>query len=208
MMEWGGFLVNDSNPESRGTSSLLSDSTALRRHLPGNLVSMSAVLRSAPATALVLILSIMTAGCHARLAPKTATFFPESNEAPGWTKGETRTFEAGSLWEYIDGDAERYLQAGVQKTLTSDYRYREKIEAAADVYVMTDPEGARKIFDSESAAGSHPVNLGDAGHSAKGSVTFRKGSFFVRIVAYQDSPEVGEALETLGRAIERRLDQK
>lgn len=168
----------------------------------------SAFFRSAAVAGLVLIVTIITAACRSKSGSRQDTIFPESNEAQGWTKGETRTFEPGNLWEYIDGDAEKYIQAGVQRTLTSDYRYREKIEAAADVYVMGNPDGARKIFDSESSGGTQAVNLGDAARSAKGSITFRKGTYFVRIIAYQEAPEGGEALVALGRAIERRLNQK
>jgi hypothetical protein len=127
---------------------------------------------------------------------------------PGWSKaGETRTFQAGNLWEYIDGDAERYLQAGVEKTLTADYRFREKIEAVADVHLMKTTEGARKIFESEASAESQRTVLGDDARLSKGTLTFRKGSYFVRLVAYQEDPEVGKALLDLGRAIEKRLGQ-
>jgi hypothetical protein len=73
---------------------------------------------------------------------------------------------------------------------------------------MRSPEGARKIFDAESSVGSQPIRLGDAARIAKGSLTFRKGPFFVRIVAYQEAPKVEEALNSLGRSIERRLDQR
>jgi hypothetical protein len=93
----------------------------------------------------------------------------------------------------------------VQKTLTADYRYREKSDAVADVYVMSAPDGARSILESESALGSEPVQLGDGGRLYKGSLTFRKGLYVVRLVAYQDAPDVQDALVALGRAIERKL---
>jgi hypothetical protein len=144
--------------------------------------------------------------CASKQGNQPATFFPQSNEVSGWNKsGDIRTFEADRLWEYIDGDAEKYIQAGVQKTLTADYRYRDKTDAVADVYVMSAPDGAQKIFESEPAVASQPVQLGDGGRLYKGSVTFRKGRYFVRLVAYQNAPDVGGALVALGRAIERNL---
>ena len=33
-------------------------------------------------------------------------------------------FAAKDLWQYIDGDAEQYIQAGVVSTSTSDYNYK------------------------------------------------------------------------------------
>jgi len=133
-------------------------------------------------------------------------YFPESNEAPGWVEsGETRTFLADRLWEYIDGDADKYVQAGVQQTLTTDYRYGDKIEAVAEVYVMATADGATKVFESQAATGSQPVKLGDAARLYKGSLSLRKNCYFVRLVAYEDAPEVPEALVALGRAIAGKL---
>ena len=140
---------------------------------------------------------------HAR---KPVAWLPESGEVPGWTKaGETREFEAAELWKYVDGDAERYLRAGVRRTLTSKYRYGDGVEAVADIYAMGAPGGAVAIFESESPIGSRPVALGDAGRSYGQSLTFRQGPCFVRLVAYQDTPATEQALMSLARGIAARL---
>ena len=141
-----------------------------------------------------------------RNAAKTISWLPDSGDAPGWTKvGETRQFEAGDLWKYVDGDAERYLRAGVHRTLTANYRYLEVVEAVADVHLMESPGDATSIFESEPSAGSRPAALGDAGRSYGQSLTFRRGPFFVRLVAYQNGPQTEPALLSLGRAIDSRL---
>jgi hypothetical protein len=138
--------------------------------------------------------------------PKLASWLPESGDAPGWMKvGETRMFEAADLWKYVDGDAERYLRAGVRRTLTANYRYRDTVEAVADIYLMDAPQGAAMVFESEPSAGSRPVALGDAGRSYGQSLTFHRGPFFVRLTAYQDTPQTEAALVNLAQAIERRL---
>jgi hypothetical protein len=135
-------------------------------------------------------------------------FFPASNSVAGWVKSsDTRSFDASHLYEYVDGDADKYVQAGVVKTLTSDYRFNGKIDAAVDVYVMGETVGARKIYDSESAEGSQPITMGDAGRYAKGSLTFRQGPYFVRLVAYEDSPEMATALTALARALGGKLNR-
>ncbi len=75
--------------------------------------------------------------------------FPASGEVAGWQKsGETRVFEAKDLWQYIDGDSEQYMQAGVVSTSTSDYNYQSRLEAVVDVHTMGNAEGARKILDN------------------------------------------------------------
>ncbi len=141
-----------------------------------------------------------------RQAAKPISWFPESGESAGWTKvGETRSFEAVDLWKYVDGDAERYLRAGVRRTLTANYRYGDTVEAVADIHLMEAPRGTASIFESEPSTGSRPVALGDEGRSYGQSLTFRRGPFFVRLVAYQDTPATERALLNLAQAIEARL---
>ena len=155
-----------------------------------------------------VVLAFLLVGCRAKPAATPAGFFPESNEVPGWSKvGETRAFEAANLWQYIDGDAEKYIQAGVQKTLTASYRYKDSTDATVDIHVMAAADGPKKIMDAESAAESQPIALGDAGRLYGASLIFRRGPYLVRLVAYKSSPEVGKALAELGRGIEKKLGQ-
>lgn len=150
------------------------------------------------------LIAICAASCGSRLGG--SLLFPKTGEVAGWSqKGMPRTFEAAVLWRYIDGDAERYVQAGVVRTLTEDYRYADEFDAAADIHVMRNAAGARKILESESAEGSQPVALGDAGRNYGASLTFRRGRYFVRLVAYQEAPEMSQDLVELGRAIDARL---
>jgi ferredoxin len=131
---------------------------------------------------------------------------PASTAIAGWRQtGETRTFEAENLWKYIDGAAEKYIEAGVVRVETTGYRYEDRVDAVADIYVMKATAGARKIFESEPEAGSKPVALGEAGRLYGASLTFRKGPRFVRLVAYQADPQIGSSLGELARGIEPRL---
>src|SRR5208283_2770824 len=91
-------------------------------------------------TVAVLAIAVAAAtGCKkAKVDP-----FPASGTVAGWDKtSDTRTFVAKDLWQYIDGDAEQYISAGVVTTSTSDYRYKGQLEAVVDVYTMGDSAGA------------------------------------------------------------------
>jgi hypothetical protein len=124
-----------------------------------------------------------------------------------WAKsGETRIFPAGRLSEYIDGDADKYIQAGVQRTLTADYRYAGKVDAVADVFVMKTADGAASVFKSQSVTGSEPAKVGDAARLYPGSLTFCQGPYFVRIIAFESTPEIQQGLVTLGRGIAAKLN--
>lgn len=141
-----------------------------------------------------------------RPQPNVVAAFPASNEVAGWSRTSSlRTFEADDLWKYIDGEAEKYLKAGVQRVSTADYEYRNNLEAVVDIYTMSKTGGAATIFNSEPAGDAHPVNMGDAARLFSQSLIFRKGPQLVRIVAYQESPDAPQALFVLGRGIEQRL---
>jgi len=152
---------------------------------------------------LVVVLAVVAAGCG---RVTVVRLLPETSEAAGWSKtGSTRIFEAPVLWRYMDGDAQRYIRAGVQRTVAGEYRYQGRFEAVADVHVMSSSAGAKKLFESESCTGNPSLEIGDAARVYGQTLTFRKGRFLVRLVAYQDSPELQEAIISLARAIEQRL---
>lgn len=154
------------------------------------------------AVLMVTIALCCLSGCKKRQANP----FPASGEISGWQKaGDTRVFKANDLWQYIDGDSEQYVQAGVVSTATADYNYQSRLEAVVDVHTMGNAEGARKILDGAQAGDARPVQLGDAGIAYSQSVTFRKGVYLVRIVAYQSYSDGPQALMDLAHGVEAKL---
>jgi polyferredoxin len=140
------------------------------------------------------------------LRKPAAPTLPASGDAPGWEKtGPTRTFDAAHLWQYLDGGADKYVNAGLVVAVTAPYRFRSGIEAVADLYQFAGSAGAASVFDSEPAAGSAPLALGDAARLSSASLTFRRGRTLVRLVAYSQGPELPAALTALARASEQRL---
>ena len=127
-------------------------------------------------------------------------------EAPGWTRlGDTRTFSASKLYEYIDGEADKYVQLGVKQTVTADYRHRSGLEAKADVFVMSAGLGPRQLLGAEPGADTRGVSLGEAARVHASSLAFRKGRYFVRVVAFGDGVKVPVQLVDLARAIDQNL---
>ena len=153
------------------------------------------------ATAVIVFLAV-SAGCR----KKAVDPLPPSGAVSGWEKSsDTRVFEAKDLWQYIDGDAEQYLAAGVVSTSTSDYKYQNQLDAVVDVYTMGDSAGARKILESGESNGARNVQIGDAGIAYEQSVIFRKGPYLVHIVAYDATPATEQALLALAHGVEARL---
>lgn len=152
--------------------------------------------------ALALVALSLGAGCK----KKALDPFPASGAVAGWEKaGNTRVFAAKDLWQYIDGDSDHYVAAGVVSTSTSDYKYEGQVDATVDVYTMKDAAGAQKILQSDTASGAKSVPVGDEGQAFAQSVNFRKGPYLVRIVAYQDAPGVQNALLALAGGVAAKL---
>lgn len=147
------------------------------------------------------------AGTAVLAAPPAATGdspFPEA--AGGWSRdGEVRSYTAANLYEYIDGDAEKYVKAGVKRAQTADYHQGGSLDAVVDVYTMSDATGAKTIFESEAAGEAKTAPVGDAARAYRQSLVFRKGSILVRVVAYQDGADVAKTLLELAQAVEKRL---
>ena len=121
---------------------------------------------------LLLLAGLMGIGCK----KKAADPFPTSGAVAGWEKtGNTRTFAAADLWQYIDGGAEQYVNAGVVNVSTSDYKFQGNLEAVVDVYRFKTAEGAKQLFDADPAANSKPAQLGDEARVFGQSVVFRQG---------------------------------
>ena len=115
---------------------------------------------------------VIFSGCKKKDNP-----FPAIGEIAGWQKtGDTRVFEAKDLWQYIDGDSEQYIKAGVVSTSTSDYNYQSQLEAVVDVHTMGDADGARKILETGATEGCSEHSGRRCRSAYAQSVAFRKGA--------------------------------
>lgn len=154
------------------------------------------------AAALVALALAAAAGCRkAQHDP-----FPSSGAVANWQKtSDTRVYAARDLWQYIDGDAEQYLKAGVLSAATSDYAYANQVEAVVDVYTMNSAAGAHAMLARERSKEGNAVQLGDESVAYAQSVIFRKGPYLVRIVAYQLTPDTPQALLALAAGVLAKL---
>jgi hypothetical protein len=153
-------------------------------------------------TALLALAALGLTACK----KKAVDPFPASNAAQGWQKSsETRTFAAKDLWQYIDGDAEQYIAAGVVTTSTSDYKHNNQLEAVVDVHTMKDAAGAHKMLVQGQTSDGKSAQVGDEAVQYAQSITFRKGSALVRIVAYETGADTPQALLSLAQAVAGKL---
>jgi len=153
-----------------------------------------------------LVLAALTIGAGSGCKKAQSDPFPASGAVAGWQKTDgPRTFAAKDLWQYIDGDAEHFIQAGVVSTSTADYTYQRQLEAAVDIHTMSSPDGARKILETGLTRDAKTIQLGDECVQYAQSISFRKGNTIVRIVAYESTPDTPQALLALAHGVESKL---
>lgn len=157
-------------------------------------------------TLAVAALALLAVATYTGCRKGKGNAFPASGAVTGWEKtSDTRVFAAKDLWQYIDGDAEQYISAGVVSASTSDYKYQGNLEAVVDIYTMGDAAGARKMLETGQGGDAKPVQLGDEAIAYAQSVSFRKGPYLVRIVSYESTPDAQQALLALAQGIEGKL---
>ena len=153
---------------------------------------------------IILTLFFVLLGVKAS-AQDVMKIFPGNTEVPNWTKsGEARTFVGDKLWEYIDGGAENYYLYGFKKVVTMDYKNQKK-QLVVDIYEMRDPKNTFGIYSYERASKYNFVKVGVQGYQEGTTLTFWKGNYYVKVIAYDKSAETKSALMTFGKAIEKKI---
>lgn len=129
---------------------------------------------------------------------------PDCKLVPGWQQqGETRTYEADNLFEYMDGNAEGYLiysfvkMKGVTcKAGAATYVF--------DVSEMADPESAYGIFMSNRDPRLPVETIGMAGQVQGRRGMFAKDKYFVEIGANPEG-DYTTSLRAALKAMDARL---
>ncbi len=125
--------------------------------------------------------------------------------AGGWAlDGETEYFGSDALFDHINGGAEVYLEKGFRELAVGHYVLDEGVEVMAEVYAMETPAAASEMFDleqGERASGS----VGEEAAVATQSMAFRRGPYYVKLIAYSPEDGLQSKLEELGAAIDTRL---
>jgi len=140
---------------------------------------------------------------------KEADPLPEAAGQVNWSKQDgTFVFDSGSLWKYINGAAEKYLQAGFEKLYLAYYLYGDDLEITAELFRMRSPESARRIFEFDLPDDSFRVSIGDDSQLRKFSLTFINGRNYVRLRVTREAAENSIALLEIGRWVEKNLDEE
>jgi len=144
---------------------------------------------------------LAAAGCAHNRA--TSLSFPP--DAHGWTPtGARESYDAQTLYDYINGAAEVYRALNVQQVLARRYAKPGAPEIVADIYDMGTAEDAFGAYHHDPRQGES-VGIGRESEYIAGSLSFWKGRFFVSVVVFDEVEDARQAVLALGRDIAEAL---
>jgi hypothetical protein len=139
-------------------------------------------------------------------APAASAPFPEPDCAvPGWTqRGEIRSFDAETLFDYMNGNSEGYFAYGftLMKGVTCTNAAGDQL--VVDVSAMGDPDRAWGFFTANRDQRSPVERIGSGGQVLPRRATFAKGLYYAEIAASPDKDH-REALRSFVSALEARI---
>jgi hypothetical protein len=95
--------------------------------------------------------------------------------------GPPAKYTAETLFEYIDGGAEAFLQFDFQELTAASYVNAKKVEVTADLYRHASPARAFGIYSQERRPGSDKMPGKLEGIASKDHLEFVAGAFYVKL---------------------------
>jgi hypothetical protein len=95
-------------------------------------------------------------------------------------QGTRSTYNAYSLYQYIDGGADIYLLYDFKTLLHQDFK-SGATELTADIYEMGNAEDAFGIYSSERSPNYKFLPIGAEGYRAEGILNFFEGQYYIKL---------------------------
>jgi len=138
-------------------------------------------------------------------SPSMASAFdlPADGDIPGWSLvTEPEHFEADNLWEYINGQADFFIDYGFVRVDTAEYRNdQESSSVVLEVYRMGRPQEAFGIFAAERTRDDRPLEVGAQAYLGANVLGFWQAEQYVKLTSFDEGPAVEQLLICLAEEI-------
>ncbi|MDW8029880.1 MAG: DUF6599 family protein [Armatimonadota bacterium] len=129
------------------------------------------------------------------------------DEVLGWKwDGREEVYDRETIFDYIDGMGEIYRAYNFRKVFVRRYEKPDQLRITVDLFDMGMPEDAFGVWTFE--RDGEPVKIGQDGDYAAGMLRFWKGRYFVAVWSEGETPELKEAILTLGRKIAEAIKEQ
>ncbi|GIV17085.1 MAG: hypothetical protein KatS3mg022_2520 [Armatimonadota bacterium] len=117
--------------------------------------------------------------------------------------GKTDTYDADTIFDYIDGIGEVYRAYNMQRVWVRRYTKADSPTLTVDLFQMSTPEDAFGVFTFE--RDGEDTGIGQGSDYAGGMLRFWKDRYFVVISAQEENEAVRQAVLQLGKAIAQAI---
>ena len=117
----------------------------------------------------------------------------------GWRGTDDHTYDRKTIYDYLDGGAEVYLQYDFRGLFARRFTREKQPAITIDLFDMGSGPEAYGIFSVEREGNN--IGIGQGSEYAAGLLRFWKGRYFVAITAERETPEVKRAVLELGKGI-------
>lgn len=122
------------------------------------------------------------------------------SEVRGWAwDGKVATYDANTIFDYIDGIGEVYRAYNMRCVWAMRYQKPDQPALTVDLFEMGSPEDAYGVFSFE--RDGEDVGIGQGSDYAVGMLRFWKDRYFIAITAEAETEGVREAVLELGKTI-------
>jgi hypothetical protein len=135
---------------------------------------------------------------------KCGSLFPD---IPGWKmQEEKRVYNAGDLWELIDGAADIFLSYYFQDLHIAEYTNKNQI-IRVKLYRHSSPVNAYGIYTAERMPDYPQVKIGTQGYRSTGVMNFLAGDYYVKIMSAGVQEANEQSIAMVAEKIEAGLKQ-
>ncbi|MFC2075600.1 DUF6599 family protein [candidate division KSB1 bacterium] len=134
-------------------------------------------------------------------------FVPSAADLSGFKITEApEYYEPDNLWDYINGGAPAYIVYGFKQVVTFlEMRESDELEVVVDIYDMGDSLNAYGIYSTERSPEAAPIEVGAGGVMTGNTLYFWQDSYYVKLMAYEETEATGSVLKQLGAALSQKL---
>jgi Family of unknown function (DUF6599) len=153
----------------------------------------------------VALCAWLLAACAARTSrlPAAADLLPPAGAVAGWQRdGQVRTYNRGTLYDFMDGAADLYFTYGFEQLAVAHYVHPEAGSLQVEVYRVATDADAYGLYTYTSFG--EPIAMGVDGELDGGNrLAFWQARTFVQVIAREQVP--GDVLRGMATAVASAL---
>ena len=142
-------------------------------------------------------------GREAPAGPSVDILLPVGDRLTGWGMStEPETYGPENLWEFMNGQAESYINYGFVRVDTAEYRTQDGARSVVvEIYQMASPDEAFGIYAAERNPDDRQLDIGSGGYLGSNVLNFWQGDLYIKLTSFETGNATDDALTTLAREI-------